>query len=323
MGNFECCCENKDDLLKKSIMNTIYNNNENNNNNYINENNNNIIMDDLERTLNGDDMNINENDINYNIIKNQPNNIERKIESFNISSNTNDPNNNNDLFYIKNQSYLHVSSSINNINIINSNEFESSKNSNINNNNNNIKKNNNNNNYFELGILNDFCQYLFDKINEIRTNPKNFIDVINESKKNIIKSEDKFYYKQNNVKIVLKYGQKSFDDAIEYLQNLESMNKLQFDNDLLIPLPKNQEDLKDKNYLKNNVYNKIRTGIRIKCFWRSDINIKEVCLLMMILDENNEKKEKRNSIFNKNMKKIGINSVEIENLFCCYILLSD
>ena len=58
MGNFECCCEKKE--LKNSINYTIYNNNENNNNNYINENNNNIIMDDLERTLNGDDMNINE-----------------------------------------------------------------------------------------------------------------------------------------------------------------------------------------------------------------------------------------------------------------------
>ena len=305
MGNTECCCDYKNDLLKKSMMNTIYNTNSDNN-----------IKDDLEKTLNGDEQNINENDINYNIIK-QPNNIEEKIKTVNFITNNNDPNKNNDLFYIKNQSYSHISASLNNINIVNSTDLQPYKN-----NNNNIKKNNNNN-YLELGILNDFCQYLFDKINEIRTNPKNFIDVINESKKNIIKSEDKFYYKQNNVKIVLKYGQKSFDDAIEYLQNLESMNKLQFDNDLLIPLPKNQEDLKDKNYLKNNVYNKIRTGIRIKCFWRSDINIKEVCLLMMILDENNEKKEKRNSIFNKNMKKIGINSVEIENLFCCYILLSD
>ena len=305
MGNTECCCDYKNDLLKKSMMNTIYNTNSDNN-----------IKDDLEKTLNGDEQNINENDINYNIIK-QPNNIEEKIKTVNFITNNNDPNKNNDLFYIKNQSYSHISASLNNINIVNSTDLQPYKN-----NNNNIKKNNNNN-YLELGILNDFCQYLFDKINEIRTNPKNFINVINESKKNIIKSEDKFYYKQNNVKIVLKYGQKSFDDAIEYLQNLESMNKLQFDNDLLIPLPKNQEDLKDKNYLKNNVYNKIRTGIRIKCFWRSDINIKEVCLLMMILDENNEKKEKRNSIFNKNMKKIGINSVEIENLFCCYILLSD
>ena len=301
MGNTECCCDYKNDLLKKSMMNTIYNTNSDNN-----------IKDDLEKT----EQNINENDINYNIIK-QPNNIEEKIKTVNFITNNNDPNKNNDLFYIKNQSYSHISASLNNINIVNSTDLQPYKN-----NNNNIKKNNNNN-YLELGILNDFCQYLFDKINEIRTNPKNFIDVINESKKNIIKSEDKFYYKQNNVKIVLKYGQKSFDDAIEYLQNLESMNKLQFDNDLLIPLPKNQEDLKDKNYLKNNVYNKIRTGIRIKCFWRSDINIKEVCLLMMILDENNEKKEKRNSIFNKNMKKIGINSVEIENSFCCYILLSD
>ena len=305
MGNTECCCDYKNDLLKKSMMNTIYNTNSDNN-----------IKDDLEKTLNGDEQNINENDINYNIIK-QPNNIEEKIKTVNFITNNNDPNKNNDLFYIKNQSYSHISASLNNINIVNSTDLQPYKN-----NNNNIKKNNNNN-YLELGILNDFCQYLFDKINEIRTNPKNFINVINESKKNITTTNDKFYYKQNNVKIVLKYGQKSFDDAIEYLQNLESMNKLQFDNDLLIPLPKNQEDLKDKNYLKNNVYNKIRTGIRIKCFWRSDINIKEVCLLMMILDENNEKKEKRNSIFNKNMKKIGINSVEIENSFCCYILLSD
>jgi hypothetical protein len=301
MGNTECCCDYKNDLLKKSMMNTIYNTNSDNN-----------IKDDLEKT----EQNINENDINYNIIK-QPNNIEEKIKTVNFITNNNDPNKNNDLFYIKNQSYSHISASLNNINIVNSTDLQPYKN-----NNNNIKKNNNNN-YLELGILNDFCQYLFDKINEIRTNPKNFINVINESKKNITTTNDKFYYKQNNVKYVLKNGQKSFDDAIEYLQNLESMDKLQFDNDLLIPLPKIKEDLKDKNYLKNNVYNKIRTGIRIKCFWRSDINIKEVCLLMMILDENNEKKEKRNSIFNKNMKKIGINSVEIENSFCCYILLSD
>ena len=301
MGNTECCCDYKDDLLKKSMMNTIYNTNSDNN-----------IKDDLDKT----EQNINENDINYNIIK-QPNNIEEKIKTVNFITNNNDPNKNNDLFYIKNQSYSHISASLNNINIVNSTDLQPYKN-----NNNNIKKNNNNN-YLELGILNDFCQYLFDKINEIRTNPKNFINVINESKKNITTTNDKFYYKQNNVKYVLKNGQKSFDDAIEYLQNLESMDKLQFDNDLLIPLPKIKEDLKDKNYLKNNVYNKIRTGIRIKCFWRSDINIKEVCLLMMILDENNEKKEKRNSIFNKNMKKIGINSVEIENSFCCYILLSD
>ncbi len=306
MGNTECCCDYKNDLLKKSMMNTIYNTNSDNN-----------IKDDLEKTLNGDEQNINENDINYNIIK-QPNNIEEKIKTVNFITNNNDPNKNNDLFYIKNQSYSHISASLNNINIVNSTDLQPYKN----NNNNNIKKNNNHN-YLELGILNDFCQYLFDKINEIRTNPKNFINVINESKKNITTTNDKFYYKQNNVKYVLKNGQKSFDDAIEYLQNLESMDKLQFDNDLLIPLPKIKEDLKDKNYLKNNVYNKIRTGIRIKCFWRSDINIKEVCLLMMILDENNEKKEKRNSIFNKNMKKIGINSVEIENSFCCYILLSD
>jgi len=305
MGNTECCCDYKNDLLKKSMMNTIYNTNSDNN-----------IKDDLEKTLNGDEQNINENDINYNIIK-QPNNIEEKIKTVNFITNNNDPNKNNDLFYIKNQSYSHISASLNNINIVNSTDLQPYKN-----NNNNIKKNNNNN-YLELGILNDFCQYLFDKINEIRTNPKNFINVINESKKNITTTNDKFYYKQNNVKYVLKNGQKSFDDAIEYLQNLESMDKLHFDNDLLIPLPKIKEDLKDKNYLKNNVYNKIRTGIRIKCFWRSDINIKEVCLLMMILDENNEKKEKRNSIFNKNMKKIGINSVEIENSFCCYILLSD
>ena len=301
MGNTECCCDYKNDLLKKSMMNTIYNTNSDNN-----------IKDDLDKT----EQNINENDINYNIIK-QPNNIEEKIKTVNFITNNNDPNKNNDLFYIKNQSYSHISASLNNINIVNSTDLQPYKN-----NNNNIKKNNNNN-YLELGILNDFCQYLFDKINEIRTNPKNFINVINESKKNITTTNDKFYYKQNNVKYVLKNGQKSFDDAIEYLQNLESMDKLQFDNDLLIPLPKIKEDLKDKNYLKNNVYNKIRTGIRIKCFWRSDINIKEVCLLMMILDENNEKKEKRNSIFNKNMKKIGINSVEIENSFCCYILLSD
>ena len=101
------------------------------------------------------------------------------------------------------------------------------------------------------------------------------------------------------------------------------MDKLELDIDLFIPLPTNKKKLKDKHYLNNMVFNKIKNGIRIKCFWSCDINIKEVCLLKMILDENNENKEKRNSLLNKNMKKIGISCFEKDNLFVCYILLSD
>ena len=175
-------------------------------------------------------------------------------------------------------------------------------------------------------VRDDFCKNLIKNINEIRTNPKSFIKTINESKKNIIEEDDKFYYKQNNVKnkIRLKEGQKSFDEAIDYLQNLESMDKLNFDNNLNIPRPKSKEELKDTHYLKNMVDNLIKKGIRIKCYWKiDDINIQDVCLLMMILDENNENKEIRNALLNKNMNKIGINSFTIDNTFACYILLSD
>lgn len=201
---------------------------------------------------------------------------------------------------------------ITNINIINSNLFivDDVKGNNIN---------------ISL-VRDDFCNYLFKKINNIRTNPKSFIEVLKESKKNIIEEDDKFYYKQNNVKnkIRLKEGKKSFDDAISFLENLEKMDKLKFDNILNINKPKTKEDLKDIHYLINQVDNLIKKGIRIKCYWKiDDINIQDVCLLMMILDENNKNKEIRNSLLNKNMKKIGINSFTIDNSFACYILLSD
>ena len=172
-------------------------------------------------------------------------------------------------------------------------------------------------------FISEFSYYLFEKINEIRTNPESFINIISESKKNIIKTNENFYYKYNDTQILLRKGEKSFNDAIEYLRNLKNMDKLELDINLFIPLPTDKKKLKDKHYLNNMVVNKIRNGIRIKCFWSCDINIKEICLLKMILDENNENKEKRNSLLNKNMKKIGISCFEIDKYNVCYILLSD
>ena len=226
--------------------------------------------------------------------------------------------------YVKNDPLVYET----NINIINSNLYffnnDDDKKENINK----QKKDNEKKKPIDIDIKkvrDEFCVYIFENINKIRTNPKFYIEYLKDCKKYIIEENDKFYYKKNvNNKILLKEGQKSFDDAIEYLENLESMNKLNFDNNLNIPLPNTKKELKDSHYLKNMVDNLIKKGIRIKCYWKIyDINIQDVCLLMMILDENDKNKNIRNAILNKNMKKIGINSFTIENSFACYILLSD
>ena len=173
--------------------------------------------------------------------------------------------------------------------------------------------------------VDEFSLYIFNEINKIRSNPKDYIKIFIKAKENIITdSKNRLIYIKNNIKVALFRGVPAFDETIEYLKDIEKMNKLIFNKNLCVNLPKDENEIKDKNFLKNNILKMIKNGIKIKSYWRDIITDEETSFILMIVDDiSNKSGEKRKDILNKNMKYIGINSIKINNRFACYIVLSN
>ena len=101
------------------------------------------------------------------------------------------------------------------------------------------------------------------------------------------------------------------------------MGKLEFCPLITAQLPRNEKEIKDKNYLKTQVKEMIDGGINVKCYWRDLIKDPETSFLLTIVDDNGSRKgRKRRDILNPKMKYIGISSVQISNKFACYVTLS-
>ena len=88
-------------------------------------------------------------------------------------------------------------------------------------------------------------------------------------------------------------------------------------------MPKTEYEIRFKNDLKNKVESLTNKGIIIKSFWRDVINDPEISFLMTIIDDTGDKSGmRRRDLLDPNMKYIGINSIEINGCFVCYIILS-
>jgi len=327
----------KDEITKKSynintsaktqsdIISSKYKKNNNNNIkdiNNINNNNNNNINQNIKlkstRNINKQNNNTNTNSmINTNIIsENNNNNINNNFNNLNDFVNNmqhqivnNIGNNNN------------ISNNISkNIYIDNSNNFEAIKSS--------LPQIqlNYNNKLLDPNLLpeDDFSKYIFENINKIRTNPQSYINIIEDSKQKItIDKYNRLIYK-SKVKVTLSKGNEAFDEAINYLREIEPMNKLIYNPNLNIKLPNEEKEIKDKNYLKNQVSLLISRGLNIKSFWRDSIKDPETSFILMIVDDKGiNSGMKRKDILDRNMKYIGINSTFIGKSFVCYMLFSD
>ena len=168
-----------------------------------------------------------------------------------------------------------------------------------------------------LSPFDNFSEYLLELINKLRKGPQSFIDVIKKAKKNIIIDKYGRLIYKGNFNIALNEGEKAFDNAINFLKNLKSMQKLEFNPYIAVELPKNEKEIKDKNYLLLKVKNILNNGLSIKYFWKDVIMDPELSFLMMIVNDS----KKRIDLLNPNIKYIGINSIEIKENFVCYITL--
>jgi hypothetical protein len=168
----------------------------------------------------------------------------------------------------------------------------------------------------------DFSEYIFDNLNKIREDPQSFIKVIEQAKKNIILDKKGIFIYKSSVKVALARGAPAFDDAINFLKNLKPMQKLIFSNELLIEYPINEEQIKDKKYMNEQISIKVQNGIPIKSFWRDIIKDPQTCLILMIVDDTGVNSgKKRNDILDPNMQCIGIVSKKIGKSFASYITL--
>ena len=192
-----------------------------------------------------------------------------------------------------------------------------------------IKFNNyrNNLNYKTLNATSkpedNYSKYFLAQINKIRTDPQSFVGIIEDSKYNIIKDRYGRIMYDGNIKVKLIFGEPAFDDAIEFLNKAKPMNKLEFSSIITPQLPKNEEEMKDKNDLRKKVSNMAQNGISIKSYWKDFIKDPETSFLLMIVDDIGIKSGmRRKDLLDPKMKYIGISSTVINDRFICYIALS-
>ena len=173
----------------------------------------------------------------------------------------------------------------------------------------------------------DYPERMLELINKIREDPASYADIIEDSIQNIIENQEdnegkpKIIYKKK-VKVALTRGEPAFREAAEILRNMESLPPLEFKNDICVPLPDNENDIKDPSYLREQV-NILRETTNIDVFFKDLIKLPDVSALLMIVDDGEKNAgRKRNAILNKNFKYIGINSKFIGKTFIAYFTFS-
>ena len=174
----------------------------------------------------------------------------------------------------------------------------------------------------------EYPDKMLDIINKIRENPSAYADFIEDSIKNIIEIPDKedetktkLIFKKK-VKVALNRGEVAFHEAAEKLRNMEPLPPLEFNGNICIPLPQNEEELKDSNYLKEQV-KALKENNNIDLFFKDLVKLPDVSALLMVVDDNVKNTgRKRNAILNKDFKYIGINSHFVGKTFIAYFAFS-
>ena len=293
----------------------------------------------------------------------QENNLEFEQNSNNFNNNENDENRNDDNTQNKYFSPVlnnNENENLQNTNINSNNNIEFNSNDNLksvlksnkNNNNKNLLNANLNNFQNKLNelkkssildkkssnekICENYCKKIIEFINLIRTFPHEYADYISYCMKNILVENEKKVNKETNeeitikkiiykknVKVALNRGEEAFKDAFNALINIEPIEPLIEKEELKIDLPQNINEVRDSNYMRNNVLKKNNEGVKIEVFFKDLIKDPEVSSLLMVVDDNKKNYgKKREAILNKNFKYIGVNCTIIEKVFVAFFTFS-
>ena len=174
----------------------------------------------------------------------------------------------------------------------------------------------------------DYSLKIIELINNIREDPSGYADIIEDSIKYIFKINDKdnptkerFIFKKE-VKVALNRGEPAFREAAEYLRTLDPLPLFKFKSDICIPLPENEDEINDHNFLRKQVI-QIKTKSKVDVYFKDLIKIPETSALINIVDDNcKDEGKKRMALLNKDLKYIGVSSKFIGNKFIAYFAFS-
>jgi hypothetical protein len=172
----------------------------------------------------------------------------------------------------------------------------------------------------------NYPERIIEIINNIRQDPVSYADVVLDSMKNIVEdnnkndaTKNKIIYKRK-VKVALTRGKPAFLEAAEDLRNTKPLPPLEFVPEICIPLPEDEFDMKDNNFLKKKVIELKKEGINIDIFYKDLVKIPEVSALLMIVDDSGKNSgKKRMTLLDKDIKYIGVNSTFIGKTFIAYL----
>ena len=117
-------------------------------------------------------------------------------------------------------------------------------------------------------------------------------------------------------------GEPAFREVAEILRNMEPLPPLEFNNDICVPLPENEDELKDSSYLKEHI-KFLRETTDIDVFYKDLIKVPEVSALLMVVDDSPKNSgRKRQALLNPEYKYIGINSKFVGKTFIAYFTFS-
>ena len=103
---------------------------------------------------------------------------------------------------------------------------------------------------------------------------------------------------------------------------MNSMHPLELKNDICIPLPEDEDEIKDSSYLREQV-RVLRENTNIDVFFKDLIKVPEVSALLMIVDDSGKNPgKKRHAVLNNDFKYIGISSKFIGKTFIAYFAFS-
>ena len=158
-------------------------------------------------------------------------------------------------------------------------------------------------------------------INQVRKDPKSYSKKILDNIQYITQENKKIIFKRK-VKVLLNLGEIAFQEASKALANMEPMEELIMKPEINIPLPVNENEMSNNNFIKNKA-DKIRENHNINIYFKNMIKNPEIAVLLLIVDDSvNSPGKKRNAILNPEFRKIGIISGFIGKTFISHFSFS-
>ena len=162
---------------------------------------------------------------------------------------------------------------------------------------------------------------------------------------NITKINDKFYLRiNNNILFNLQTGRIAFENSCSFLESIKPLFKLQFNNDLKLDVDILEEcvynEFNNDNTVDRSIYYTSHTIIEkainmqfknmlnnydiIGFHYDKCIDNPELSLVLQVVDDSNSNYVRRNLIFSKKSKYIGISAIHLkQNMYCFYLIFGN